>query len=142
MNIFKSDKFSREMIILNIIIIVIILSIAIWKFYKSYSQSIERREVIDHKYTELTLNDELNNGVKYMYSPSSEKLRGWQTIRFVELDDKRSFTIRTQSFKLAAKDVIFGNIVKKGVILKKNRNSDTLTVVDDGKEYKFLLIAK
>lgn len=77
-----------------------------------------------------------------MYSPSPEKLRGWQTIRFVELDDKRSFTIRTQSFKLAAKDVIFGNIVKKEVILKRNRNSDTLTVVDDGKEYKYLLNAK
>ncbi len=128
------------MIILNIIIIVIFLSIAIWKFYKSYSRTIEIREAID-KYTELTLIDELNNEVKFVYSTSPDKLRGWQTIRFVELDDKRSFTIRTQSFKLAAKDVIFGNIVKKGVILKKNRNSDTLTVVDDGKEYKYLLIA-
>lgn len=103
--------------------------------YLSIIEENKLQEKLSKEYQPLKVEEYVDNSVITTYYPD-----GWVGgggIQFIKLDNGKSYLIWT--LKDLTSDVWFGNIVKPGVRLKKNAHSDTLTVITNNGEYKYLI---
>lgn len=104
--------------------------------YLSIIEDNKLEEKLSKEYQPLKVEEYVDNSVITTYYPDSWK--GGGGIQFIKLDNGKSYLIWTLK-ALTSDDVWFGNIVKPGVRLKKNVHSDTLTVITNNGEDKYLI---
>lgn len=130
------NKHSRKVIFINIIIVFAIFSYGGYRLYQTVTNHNKEEDRLSREYCLLLLEDSVNSIVLSTYYPKG--WRGSQDIQNVKLESGENYTIKIRK-NLTSKDIYFGKIVKKGVVLQKNAGSDILTVISGNKQYKYLI---
>lgn len=120
----------------GLFLVLIILFIGGIRFLLSITEKNKLEEKLSLEYKPLTVEESVDNSIITTYYP--EGWVGGGAIQFIKLDNGKSYEIWIKEY-LTSDDVWFGNIVEPGVRLKKNLNSDTLTVITSKGEFKYLI---
>jgi len=121
----------------NVIILIIFIIFVAYKIHDTVTEHNKEAEYIAENYPDVQLTETFNCKVTSIYSGPSH-YRKTCHIEDVTLATGKSYRLSVSTLP-ATKDVCFSDIVKTGVVLRKNAGSDTLTVVTDSKEFQFLL---
>lgn len=133
----KTREYNKKVFKINFIILVVFIIIVTIFFIIDINKSNELRERLKTEYPDLLKEDKIDNStIKSSYYP--EDWRAGSIYRFVTLENNKKYSIEIDK-KLSAKCPDFGEIVQKGVVLDKNKGSDTLVVKDGSKEYLYLI---
>jgi hypothetical protein len=129
-------KYKKKVLRTNLIVVAVFLIFASIFFYIDNKKRnvIYKKELKEYKV--LSIDKKLNDTIKSTYFP--ENARGGLIIQFVTLKNGEKFDIEAYK-NLTEPNLHFGEIVREGIILQKNSNSDTLLVKDGNKEYLFLI---
>ncbi len=111
------------------------LTFAVWMFISTTNREDKLHKKLNIEYPTLLTKDFVNDKIESNYYPYNWRGKKYhQYITFVS-GEKKGIDIKTG---ITSKDIYFGDIVKKGVILKKNAGSDTIIVVTNNDTIKFL----
>jgi len=133
----EKDKKSR--IGLAVIPAVLIFTCAGISLFNTIKQDGKIEANIEKEYDSLLINDSINSVVLSTYYPAG--WRGGQYNQNVKLEDGKSYTIRI-SDNITSQDILFGDLVKPGVVLKKSIGSDTLTVINGDEVFQYLIFGQ
>lgn len=116
--------------------LVIVFLIAGLILYKNILEDNRIEKKISEEYKLLKTQNILNSTVLSTYYPA--RWRGWQDIQNIKFENGENYTIRIKT-NLTSEEIYFGEIVRKGIVLKKRANSDTLIVDLGDSEFKYLI---
>jgi|SRR6056297_1565956 len=130
-------KYKKKVMRINLIVVVVFLLFGIIYFYIDTHKSEQLANKLEKKYPKLQKNKELyNNTIRTSYYPKD--WRAASIYRYITLENGKKYFIMIDK-KLSEKYPDFGEIARGGVILQKNRGSDTLLVKDGNKVYYYLI---
>jgi hypothetical protein len=130
-------KYKKKVLRTNLIVVAVFLIFASIFFYIDTRKSKQLAHRLKEKYPKLLKNNKLHdNTIRSSYYPKD--WRAASIFRYITLENGKKYFIMIDK-KLSDKYPDFGEIARGGVILNKNRGSDTLLVKDGNKEYLFLI---
>jgi len=121
----------------NVIILIIFIIFVAYKIHDTVTEQNKVMEYITENYPNVKLTDAFDCKVTSKYKLPSHYRKSCH-VTSITLATGKSYRLSVSTLP-ATKDVCFSDIVKTGVVLRKNAGSDTLTVVTDSKEFQFLL---
>ncbi|TCO10509.1 hypothetical protein [Natronoflexus pectinivorans] len=129
-------KKSKTPIWVYFLLPIIVLSFAATKFIIDFIEKDKLEEELNRIYPRLTKQNHINSQVISTYYPQG--WRGASDIQHIKLESGENFTIWIRR-NLTDREIYFGDIVKQGSFLMKNAGSDTLILMINNKEYKYLI---
>jgi alanyl-tRNA synthetase len=124
--------------ILNIIIIILFVIFAYWKITSSRKKQLETLDKLSKEYTNLSINDSINNVVNSTYFPP--EWGGQQYAQYITFKDKTKYYFDIK--ESITENALFGDIVSFGDSIAKQCGSDTIYLYSNGEEYVFLIRIK
>ncbi len=131
-----ANKYGKNMIILNIILVLIVLIYAGFRLYNTIQKHNEIESRLNIEFPRLLFTDSIKNVVKTTYYP--ENWRGAKDIQYVTFEDNTKYIIWIAN-NVTSENVYFGDIAKKGVEIIKNAGSDTIAVINDNGKYLYTI---
>ncbi len=122
--------------IYKIVLIALFMLFAIWKFLSTTSDADKLYEKLSIEYDALTLESEINNIVVKTYYPSS--WRGSEFFQYITFDNGKKYHIKIDRC-ISTRDLNFGDIVNRGSLITKKYGTDTLILLVNREEYRFII---
>lgn len=120
----------------NLVFLLIFLVVVAFNVFLSYRRDSKMDAELDATYPWLTYSDNVNSKILSAFYP--EGWRNGEYIQHIKLESGKNYGIWIRN-SIPPTEAYFGNIVARGMFLKKNAGSDTLVVISGQKEYKFLI---
>ncbi|MFH2095093.1 MAG: hypothetical protein ABIJ16_05285, partial [Bacteroidota bacterium] len=117
-------------------IMVPIIIYAGWQIFSNITNNNKIEEQLSNEYKSVMLEDVINSAVNLTFYPKD--WRGWQDAQYIQLESGKKYFIWIRK-NLTSEDIYFGKIIKRGALLKKNADSDTLTVCINNTEYQYII---
>lgn len=131
-----SKKSNNSEVFSGLYIVIPILLIGGIYTFISVIKDNKLEEKLSKEYEELKMNVSINSFIQTSYCP--DHWRAKEIFQYIKLNDGKNYFIHTKR-NLTSDDVYFGDIVQPGVKIKKNAGSDTLTVITNKGEFKYLV---
>ncbi len=120
----------------NLIFLLIFIVVIAFSVILSHRKSSKIIAEIDATYSWLTYSDSINSKVLSTYYP--EGMRNGEYVQYIKLESGKNYGIWVRN-SIPPTKAYFGNVVARGMFLKKIAGSDTLVVISGQKEYQFLI---
>ena len=124
----------KKRIIFGLPLFIGVIIYAIISIYNNQNESKKERERLSKEYKILLKPDSINDKVSSTYYP---EIWGGLGCSYITFDNGQKFEICAT--ELSNNGLYFQEIVKKGFVIKKESNTDTIIVKSNGDNYKFLL---